>query len=223
MEQAETINLAKYIEQTLLNSDTSKTKMEEFCNEAIKYGFYAVCIPPYYVKFVKNILKKENIKVVSVVGFPLGYQLTPVKVEETKKALEDGADEIDAVMNIAALKSREFDYVKESIDAVTTLCRLKSKPLKIIIETPLLSDEEIIKACEICTEVGVDFIKTCTGFFGGVTLEHVQLIRKHVPPKIKIKASGGIKDKEFAKKLIEAGADRIGTSSGHFLLDLKNK
>ena len=214
MEQANIPQLEKYIEQTILKSDLTKSELAVFCHEAVSYGFYAVCIPPYFVKFVKSILPKDKVKIVTVVGFPMGYQSIPVKVEEAKRALEDGADEIDAVMNIAALKSQEYEHVKEGIDAIATYCRLKSKVIKIIIESSLLSDEEIIKACEICAEIGVDFVKTSTGFFGGASPEHVRLMREHLPPKIKIKASGGIRDAAFAIKLIEAGADRIGTSSG---------
>jgi deoxyribose-phosphate aldolase len=219
MEQMNTVELAKYIEQTLLKPDVSREEIEHFCKEAIKYKFYGVCIPPYYLKIAKNIIKKE-IKLITVVGFPLGFQAIPVKVEETKKALEDGADEIDVVINIAALKSKEYDHVKEGIDSIATLCRLKSKVIKVIIETGLLSDEEIVKSCEICAEIGVDFVKTSTGFFGGATVEQVRLIREHLPLKIKIKASGGIRDKESALKLIEAGADRIGTSAGTCMVEL---
>jgi deoxyribose-phosphate aldolase len=136
-------------------------------------------------------------------------------VEETKKVIEDGADEIDMVMNIAAFKSEDFSYVREDVESIATLCRLKNKILKVIIETCLLTDEEIVKICEILGEVGVDYIKTSTGFNGeGATVENIKLIRQSSPNKLKIKASGGIKTRKFAEQLIKAGADRIGTSSG---------
>jgi deoxyribose-phosphate aldolase len=215
MEQTNYIELAKYIEHTLLKPGVTKDDIRKLCKEAVEYQFHAVCVPPYYVRLAKEIIKDESVKVVTVSGFPFGYETKATKVEETKKAIEDGADEIDMVINIAAFKSDDFTYVKEDIESIATLCRLKNKTIKVIIETCLLSPDEIIKICDLVGEVGVDFIKTSTGFNGdGATVENVKLIRMHTPKKIKIKASGGIKTKAFAEKLIKAGADRIGTSSG---------
>jgi deoxyribose-phosphate aldolase len=214
MEYNPEINIASFIEHTLLKPDTTKTDIEQLCREAIENDFVGVCVPPYFVKTAKNILADKNPKIVTVVGFPLGYTSIAAKVEESRKAIEEGADEIDMVMNVAAFKSEDFNHVKDGIQGVATLCRLKAKPLKVIIETGLLTDEEIVKACEICTEVEVDYVKTSTGFNGGAQIEHIKLMRENLPKKIKIKASGGIRDKSFACKLIEAGANRIGTSSG---------
>jgi len=214
-----TMEMEKYIEQTILKPDASKEEIDKISSDAKQFGFFGICIPPYHVKYVHNILKGSNIKIVTVVGFPMGYNAVGAKVEETKRAIDDGADEIDMVMNITAFKNKDYVNVRESIESVATLCRLKSKIVKVIIETPLLSDEEIIKACEICAEVGVDFVKTCTGFFGSVSVHHVTLMRSVLPEKIKIKASGGIRDYNTALALIEAGANRIGTSSGCLIVN----
>jgi deoxyribose-phosphate aldolase len=208
--------LASYIEHTALKPEVTKNDIRKLCQEAIEYNFYGVCVPPFFVRYAKELLKgNPKIKVITVAGFPLGYSNPGTKVEETKRALEDGADEIDMVINIAAFKSKDFIHVKEDIESLSILCKIKNRILKVIFETCLLTDEEIIQACEICKEIGVDFVKTSTGFnAGGAKTEHIQLMRAHLPPKIKIKAAGGIKTKEFAEELIKAGADRIGTSSG---------
>jgi deoxyribose-phosphate aldolase len=203
-----------YIEHTILKADTVKADIDKICGEAIENQFVGVCIPPYFVKYGKEKLKDSDIKLVTVVGFPLGYQTISTKVEETRKALEDGADEIDMVINVAALKNGDFNHVKDGVESVATLCRLKGKVLKVIIETALLSEEEIIRACEICADIGVDYVKTSTGFNEGAKVEHIKLMRKTLPDKIKIKASGGIRDRKFALQLIKSGADRLGTSSG---------
>ncbi|MCX6259157.1 MAG: deoxyribose-phosphate aldolase [Bacteroidia bacterium] len=213
------LELAPYIEQTLLRMDATKEEIQDLCIKAMGYKFYGVCIPPYYVKFVREIIKDNNLKIITVVGFPMGYQTMMAKQEEAKRALQDGADEIDMVMNVAAFKSKEYSYIKEELENLATICRLKSKPLKVIIEVSLLSEEEIRKICEICAEVKVDFVKTSTGFNGGgAKIEHIKLMRKILPEKIKIKASGGIRQKKFAEKLIKAGASRIGTSAGEMLI-----
>lgn len=209
------MEISNYIEHTLLKADATKEDVINIINEAIEYQFVGVCIAPYFVKLAKNQLQEHDTKVITVVGFPMGYHTISTKVEETKKALEDGADEIDMVINVSALKSGDINHVKDGISSVATLCRLKARPLKIIIETGLLTEEEIILACELCAEIGVDYIKTSTGINGeGAKVGIVKLMRKVLPEKIKIKASGGIKTKKFAIELIEAGADRIGTSSG---------
>lgn len=207
------------IEHTILKADTTLVDVEKLCAEAIEHNFFGICIPPYFVKYAKNVLQKSEVQIVTVVGFPLGYNTTPAKVEEARKALDQGADEIDMVINIAALKNGDYKFVENDIQAVATLVQLKNKKVKVIIETALLTEEQKIKVCNICADVGVDFVKTSTGFASsGAKVEDVALMRKILPEKIKIKASGGIKTKEQTMALINAGADRIGTSSGQNLI-----
>lgn len=212
--------LNKLIEHTLLKQDATNEDVKTLCEEAMTHKFFGVCVPPYYVEQAQKLLEKSSVKVITVIGFPMGYGLTSIKVEEAKKAVEKGADEIDMVMNIAAFRNKEYNYIKNEIDSITTIARMNTKLVKIIIESGSLSDEEIIKACELCAEAGADFVKTSTGFNGtGAQLEHVKLMREHLPEKIKIKASGGIRDKEFALELVKAGADRLGTSAGVKLME----
>jgi deoxyribose-phosphate aldolase len=207
------------IEHTILKADTSAEEIKNLCTEALEHKFFGVCVPPYFVKLAAQSLKDSEVKIVTVIGFPLGYNTTPAKVEEARKAIDEGADEIDMVMNIAALKNGNFNFVLNDIQSVGTLVQLKSKKLKVIIETALLTEEEKLKACEICTEAAVDFVKTSTGFAkSGATVQDIKLLRANLPAKIQIKASGGIKTKEQAEALVKAGADRIGTSNGPGLL-----
>jgi deoxyribose-phosphate aldolase len=213
------IKLNNYIEHTLLKPYSLASDVELLCSEAIEHNFFGVCVTPYQVKNAAKFLNNSLVKVVTVVGFPFGYNHTPAKVEEVKKVIDAGADEIDMVMNIAALKSNDFNIVANDIESVAMAVHMNNKVIKVIIESGVLSNEEIIKACEICTNAGVNFVKTSTGYAEtGATVEAVKLIRKTLPASIKIKASGGIKDKDFALQLIKAGADRIGTSSGIELL-----
>jgi deoxyribose-phosphate aldolase len=208
------MDIKKHIEHTVLKADTSKNDVLRICKEAIEHNFFGVCVPPYFVKTAKEALKESNISVVTVVGFPLGYSSTPSKVEEVKRALDEGADEIDMVINIAALKEQDFAYVSNDISSLATLIHIKGKKIKVIIETALLTQEEKLKALEICIASNVDFVKTSTGFsHSGAQVDDIELMRKKLPAKIKIKASGGIKTKEQAIALINAGADRIGASS----------
>jgi deoxyribose-phosphate aldolase len=208
------------IEHTILKPDTMESDIKKLCEEAIEHGFFGVCVPPYFVKHASIILKDSSIKIVTVAGFPLGYNTTPAKVEEARKAMDEGAHEIDMVMNIAALKNNDLNFVQNDIQSVATLVQLKGCKLKVIIETALLSNDEKVKACEICAKVGVDFVKTSTGFASsGAKLKDIELMRKNLPASIKIKASGGIKTKEQAKDLVKAGADRLGTSSGPDLIE----
>lgn len=209
------MNLASRIDHTLLKADTSEKEVKKLCAEAKEYGFAAVCIPPYFVRKCKLWLTDTNVKVATVVGFPLGYAHTPAKVEEARRAIDEGADEIDMVINIIALKAGDWNYLKNELTSAATIVQLRGGKLKIILETGLLTENEIIKACELCKEMSVDFVKTSTGTIQpGATVEAVKLLRTNLPKSIKIKASGGIRDKEFAMQLIEAGADRIGTSVG---------
>lgn len=219
MNVAEMVALAAHIEHTNLKPDCTKQDIIDLCEEAKGHLFYAVCVPPYHVQTAKKALAKTNVKIVTVVGFPLGYATVASKVEEAKKAIISGADEIDMVMNIAAFKSGDFVSVQNDIQAVTTACHLQNKQIKVIIETAYLSAEEIDKACRICIDCEVDFVKTSTGFAAeGASIEAVKLIRSILPAKMKIKASGGIKDHDLALDLIKAGASRLGTSSSLHLI-----
>jgi deoxyribose-phosphate aldolase len=208
-------NIASYIEQTILRPDTTSGQIVELCNEALLYEFFGVCVPPIYVKDCYNKLSKSSVKIITVVGFPFGYNQTPTKVEEARKAIEDGANELDMVMNIAAFKDKNYKIVLSDIQSLVDYSHMHDKILKVIIETSFLTEEEIKKACSIATKAGADFVKTSTGFSsGGATVEAIKIMRASLPKKIKIKASGGIKEQSFALQLINAGADRIGTSAG---------
>lgn len=209
-------NLNKYIEHTLLKQDAKTADLEKLYAEAKEYNFRGVCINPAYVKSAKEALKDTDVKVVTVIGFPLGANKTEVKAFEASCAVADGADEIDMVINVTGIKDKNYDFVKEDIKAVKIACGVV--PLKVILETDLLDSDEIKKACELAVEAGADFVKTSTGFVkGGVgaKVEDVKLMFDTVNPHgLKVKASGGIRDKEAAIKMIEAGAFSLGTSSG---------
>ena len=210
------MELNKYIEHTLLKQDAGKDEVIKLLVEAKKYNFLGVCVNPMYVRLAKENLKDSPVKVVTVAGFPLGANRPEVKAFETKLAIEDGADEIDMVINVTALKNKDYDFIKYDIETVKVAC--KNHPLKVILETDLLTKDEIKKACELCIEAKADFVKTSTGFVkGGVgaKAEDVELMYKTVSPYgLKVKASGGIRDRETAIKMLEAGAERLGTSSG---------
>lgn len=209
-------NLNKHIEHTLLKQDAKLEDFIKLFNEAKAHKFLGVCINPAYVKLAKENLKDNDVKVVTVIGFPLGANRSDVKAFEASKAVEDGADEIDMVINVTAIKNKDYDFVVNDIKAVKAAC--KDKPLKVILETDLLEKDEIKKACELCVEAKADLVKTSTGFVkGGVgaKAEDVKLMYETVSPYgLKVKASGGIRDKETAVKMIDAGAERLGTSSG---------
>ncbi len=209
-------NLNRHIEHTLLKQDAGQDDFEKLFEEAKEHDFLGVCINPAYVKKAKEALKDTNTKVVTVIGFPLGANKTEVKAFETSCAVADGADEVDMVINVTALKDKDYDYVREDIKAVKIAA--KEAPLKVILETDLLTKDEIKKACEICVEAKADFVKTSTGFVKngvGAKAEDVKLMYETVSPYgLKVKASGSIRDKETALKMIEAGAERLGTSSG---------
>ena len=205
------MEINKYIEHTNLKNTATLKDIEKLCNEAIKYKFAAVCVYPYYVSLAKELLKGTNIEVSTVIGFPNGLQTREAKVYEAIDVVSKGADSIDMVINISALKNKDYEYIKEEIEEIRD--SIDGKTLKIIIETNLLTDKEIIKMTEICNDTYVNYIKTCTGFNGGVELEQVDIINKHKNELLEIKASGGIKDKEFLMELIDNGVKRIGTSS----------
>ena len=209
-------NLNKYIEHTLLKQDATTEDLNKLFDEALQHKFRGVCINPAYVKTAKEALKDSDVKVVTVIGFPLGANKTEVKAFEASVAKADGADEIDMVINITGIKDKNYDYVREDIKAVKIACG--ELPLKVILETDLLTKEEIKKACEIAIEAGADFVKTSTGFVKngvGAKEEDVKLMYETVNSHgLKVKASGGIRDKETAIKMINAGAYSLGTSSG---------
>ncbi|MDP1727126.1 MAG: deoxyribose-phosphate aldolase [Bacteroidota bacterium] len=209
------MNLAIHIEHTNLKPECTASDVITLCNEAVEHGFYAVCVAPYFVQLAKKTIKKSDVKIVTVVGFPFGYNMVSSKVEETKKAITAGAHEVDMVMNIAAFKSGDIASVQNDIQSVVTACHLQNKLVKVIIEICYLTDEEIKFACKLCADCEANFVKTSTGYGpSGATVEAVQIMRKYLPKQVKIKAAGGIRDIAFARALIEAGADRIGTSSG---------
>ena len=211
-------DLSKKIDHTLLRADCTPQAVIKLCGEALEFGFKTVCIPPYYVKQAHNILEDSEIKVATVIGFPMGYSSTFSKVEEIKRAIDEGAEELDVVINIAAVKDGNWNYVKNDINSTTLAAHLKGKVVKIILETALLTAEEVEKLCVICTEYSVNFVKTSTGFNGGVDLETIKKLRALLPAEIKIKAWGGIRKKDQAMALIEAGADRLGSSAGVALI-----
>lgn len=208
------MDIHKAIEHTILKPDCTLDDIRRLCEEALQYNFYGVCVPPYFVKDAARFLN-EQAKVVTVVGFPMGYSNVPAKVEEVKRALDEEADEIDAVVNICAIKSNNWNYIKNEVDSVARAVSMRGKVLKLIIETGLLTKAEMKQVIKIAEDNDVQFIKTSTGFNGdGATVEIVKFLRENLNPKVKIKASGGIKSFEMAEKLIHAGADRIGTSNG---------
>lgn len=207
------MKISKYIDHTALKPTTTERDIIDLCNEAKEHQFYSVCIASGYVPLAKQLVSKSAVKICSVVGFPLGNMATEVKVFEAKKAVSDGADEIDMVINIGLMISKNYLAVYKDISDVKNA--IGKIPLKVILEISELSKNDIIKACEICLDAKVDFIKTSTGFSkGGATLTAVKIIKKTIKNQAKIKASGGIRDYETVKKYIDAGADRIGTSSG---------
>ncbi|MDA0176852.1 deoxyribose-phosphate aldolase [Mesoflavibacter profundi] len=206
--------LNKYIDHTLLKATATEQDIINLCNEAKTHHFFSVCVNSCYVSLAKAELENSNVKVCSVIGFPLGAMSTKAKVEETKQALKDGADEIDMVLNIGFLKSKNFDGVWKDIEAVKKV--MPHNTLKVILETCYLEEIEIIKASELAINSGADFIKTSTGFgTSGATLNDIKLMKSVIKKcNVKIKASGGIRDTKTAKAYIEAGAERIGTSNG---------
>ena len=206
--------LNKFIDHTLLKAAATKDEIKKLCDEARENSFMSVCVNPSYVALSHKYLKDCDVKVCTVAGFPLGATTTNTKVIEAKEAVENGAEEVDMVINVGALKSGDWDYVKTDIESVAKAVQPRAL-LKVIIETCLLTDDEKVRVCDICKKIGVDFVKTSTGFStGGATVADVALMRKTVGSEIGVKASGGVKDAASAKAMIEAGANRLGTSSG---------
>ena len=216
------MELNKYIDHTNLKNTATLKDIENLCNEAIKYKFASVCVYPYYVPLVSKLLKGSNVEVCTVIGFPSGMTSKETKVYEAIDAVEKGATEIDMVINIAALKNKDYDYVKEEIEEIRDA--IDGKVLKVIIETCLLTSDEIVKMTEICNETFVNFIKTSTGFSEyGARVEDVKLISEHKSDVLEIKASGGIRDLKTMEDMISAGATRIGTSSGVSIMNEEDK
>jgi len=206
--------LARMIDHTLLKPDATQKEIEKLCAEAKQYGFASVCINPSYVKLCAALLRETEVKVCTVIGFPLGATSSAAKAFETDRAIKDGACEVDMVINIGMLKSGEYESVKEDILSVVSSAHSFGVLAKVIIETGLLTDEEKIKACMLAKQAGADFVKTSTGFAkGGATAGDIALMRKVVGPELGVKASGGVRSQEDARALIASGADRIGASA----------
>lgn len=207
--------LNKYFDHTLLKPEATPEQIDALCKEAISADFYSVCVNSCYVPQVFNALYGSDVKTCSVVGFPLGACSTESKVFETKYACEQGASEVDMVINVGMLKSKNYKYVQDDIAEVVKIAHSYDALVKVIIETCLLSEDEIVKACELSEAAEADFVKTSTGFnSGGAKVSDVRLMKKTVGERLQVKASGGIRDLETVKAMIEAGADRIGASAG---------
>ena len=214
-----TQNLARFIDHTLLKADATKEQILTIVKEAKEYNFASVCVNPTWVKLAAAELKDTPVDVCTVIGFPLGSTTSEVKAFETKNAIENGATEVDMVINIGALKDRDFNLVEEDIKAVVNAAKGKALT-KVIIETSLLTNEEKVKACELTVSAGADFVKTSTGFStGGATVEDIALMRKTVGPDIGVKASGGVRSLADTEAMIKAGATRIGASSGKEIIN----
>jgi deoxyribose-phosphate aldolase len=207
-------DLSKHIDHTILKPDTRPEDVRKLCAEAREHGFATVFVPSCYIRLAATLLRKSGVKVGATVGFPLGWQTTRIKMAEAREAVKDGAREVDMVLNIGALKSGNYDLVKKDIRKVVRTVGKKTT-VKVILEAGLLSEAEKVKACELAMAAGAHFVKTSTGTgYGGATVEDVKLLRRTVGTKLGVKASGGIRTYEQALALVEAGADRIGTSAG---------
>ncbi|MEY4278635.1 MAG: hypothetical protein RL377_639 [Bacteroidota bacterium] len=205
----------KYIDHTILKPTCLVSDIEKLCAEAKQYDFAAVCVPPNFVKLAKEQVAGSDVKVATVIGFPFGYSATEAKIAEIILAMVDGADELDVVANISAIKNGDWAAIADEINHIMPIIRSKGKAVKIIIESGVLTDDEIVKCCDIYGVAGIDFLKTSTGYAEkGASVEAVQLFRKHLPEAVHIKASGGIRDYATAKAMIDAGATRIGCSAG---------
>jgi len=208
------MGIAGKIDHTILKPTTSLVEIEKLCSEAAAYGFATVCVPPPFVKRCKDILASTPVGVATVIGFPFGYSAIEAKIAESVLALVDGADELDMVINLVALKNGDWAYLEKEVRLILEVVRSKGKTLKVIIESGILTDEEIIKCCSLYGAAGIDYLKTSTGYAEkGASVAAVQLMRRHLPSGIKIKASGGIRNYDFAKELVDSGADRLGCSA----------
>ena len=208
------MNIASYIDHTILKPTATIKDIEQLCSEAVEFGFAAVCVPPPFIKRVNVILAPTTIKTVTVIGFPFGYSATEAKIAETILAIVDGADELDMVINLVALRMNDWDFLAKEVRLLTEVVHNKGKIIKLIIESGILTDKEIIQCCQVLGPLGIDFMKTSTGYAEkGAGVDAVTLMRQYLPAGVQIKASGGIKTYTFAKQLIEAGANRLGCSA----------
>ena len=218
------MDIASYLEHTCLKPDTTQQDVDRVIAEAKSYGIHGICVPPFWVRHARREIGPIGPRIITVVGFPLGYQLTETKIEEMMRLIDHGADELDVVWNLSAFKTG-MPWAKIDLARCTQTAHANQRLIKIILETSLLSDAEITEACQLCSDAGADFVKTSTGFGGGgATVEHIQLMRSVLPANVGIKASGGIRTKQQALDLIRAGADRIGTSAaGEIAKPAENK
>lgn len=209
------MNLSQRIDHTILSPLSRPDEVAKYCQESLNHQFAGVCIPPFFVKTARSIIKDAPVNIVTVAGFPFGYSHVAAKIEEMKKAFVEGADEVDAMVNLCAIKSEQWGTVKNEIESMVTMCHMKGKILKLIVETAQLSEDELRHICELSVAAEVDFIKTSSGVIGpGASIESVSFLRNILPPEVRVKASGDIRDRNFAEALVAAGADRIGTSVG---------
>lgn len=207
-----TIN--QYIDHTILKPTTLISDIEKLCNEAITYQFVAVCVPPNFIKTAKIFTQGSQVKVATVIGFPFGYSAIEAKLAEVLLAIVDGADELDIVVNISAIKNNDWLFLANEINHLLPIIKQNNKIVKIIIESGVLTDDEIVKCCHLYGIAGIDYLKTSTGYAEkGASVEAVKLFRQNLPPHVQIKASGGIRDYAFAKQLVKAGATRLGCSA----------
>lgn len=214
------MKLNKYIDHTLLKAAATEAQIIKLCQDALQYDFYAICVNGCHIPLAAKQLNGSDVKIASVVGFPLGAMSPQAKAFEAQNAIENGANEIDMVISIGALKDAKYDDVFSELSQLADLCHSHDAALKVILETCLLTDEEIIKACELCVKANADFVKTSTGFdAGGATIEDIKLMKRAVSGKAKIKASGGIRTLQDALKFIDAGADRLGCSAGVTIME----
>lgn len=208
------MQLNKYIDHTILKPTTLISDIEKLCNEAKQYGFAAVCVPPTFVGLAKQLVQNSPVKVATVIGFPFGYSAVEAKIAEIVLAIIDGADELDVVINLIALKNNDWQYLANELSHIMAVIKNKGKVIKVIIESGILTDDEIMKCCDLYGAAGIDYLKTSTGYAEkGATVEAVKLMRKYLADHVQIKASGGIKTYEFAEQLVEAGATRLGCSA----------
>lgn len=208
------MQLASYIDHTILKPTTLLSEVAQICKEAAEYGFAAVCVPPNFVKKAKENLAGTNVKVATVIGFPFGYSAVEAKLAEIVLAMVDGVNELDVVANISAIKNQDWVYLANELNHIMPVVKSKNKTIKIIIESGILTNDEIIKCCELYGVAGIDYLKTSTGYAEkGASVEAVKLFRLHLPEAVQIKASGGIRDYAFAAELVAAGATRLGCSA----------
>lgn len=214
------MKLSNFIELTLLRPDTTSEQVKQLCQTAVDHQFKAVCIPPFFVPTANKFLDESPIRIATVVGFPMGYSTIPAKVEETKRAIDDGVHELDMVANLCAIKDGAWGHVHNDIDSVVRAAHLRGKTFKVILETGLLTTDEIKRMCELCTNLGVDIVQTSTGFNApGASIEIVEFLKQNIGANVKIKASGSIQTYKLAEQLVLAGATRIGTATGLNILN----